>query len=40
MKRPGMYIYINDKIELHCGKSRRYIAVTMSGAAARTGNLR
>ena len=33
-------IYINDKIEVHCRKRRRYIAATMSGAAARTGNLR
>ena len=32
-------IYINDKIEIHCGKRRRYIGATMSGAAARTGVL-
>ena len=36
MKRTS--IYINDKIEIHCGKSRRYLEVTMSGAAARTGS--
>ena len=32
-------IYINGKIEIHCGKSRRCLEVTMSGAAARTGVL-